>query len=98
MTAQQLLAMHKVWVLADQERMKRRPAGMPRMAWRGDNPIPPVNYPSPRDTAFKSRPRRYIGCIDHSTRLFVSSGQRYIEVIDLAAPDADTRLARYDFT
>jgi hypothetical protein len=98
MKAAELLALHKTYVAADQERMKRRPARMPRNEWRTANPIPVVVYPTPRDTKYKSKPRRTLGFIDHSPRLFVGTALRFCDVIDLTEPDADTRLDRYDFT
>jgi len=97
MTAYEILALHNAWCRADGERMARRPAGMCRAAWRYENPIPPVEYPTMRDTAFKSRPVRFPWFMDHSGFLHISSRRRHIEVIDLRAADADEKLARYEF-
>ena len=97
MTANDLLSLHQAWIAADQERMKRRPARTPRLDWRRANPIAGVAFPKVRDTRFLSRPTRTLGFVDQSARLFVSSPARFVEVIDLKAPDADARLARYEF-
>lgn len=76
MNAVTLLRHHREWCVADAARMAARPARMPRMAWAGANPIPYTGLPMARDTARKSKPARYIGFIDHSSRMFVSSRKR----------------------
>lgn len=104
-TAAALIAAHQAYAIADGERMSRRPAGHPRSAWRLANPLcaTPETPRAVRDTAFKTRPVRRLA-IDvsgdvHRVRVW-GTGSRggVIEVIDLAAPDADARLARYERT
>lgn len=96
-TASQIAAALTAWKQADDARMASRPAGMPRGAWRRDNPIPTPDFPrTVRDTKFKSRPVRHLTTIDSSLRLFVATkALRTVEVIDLREPDADQRLRRY---
>lgn len=96
-TAAHILGEHAAWKRADDARMNARPAGMPRGAWRGDNPIPHADFPRlVRDLKFKSRPVRQLTFIDHTSRLFVTTINGCpVEIVDLRAPDADQRLSRY---
>ncbi len=93
-----ILTAHRAWMAADFERMQKRPAGTPRGAWRMKNPIPAAEFPSAlTDSAYCSRPRREVGFIDASSRLFIwTVAGLVVEIIELTAPDADERLSRYD--
>src|SRR5579872_6852294 len=100
-TAQELIAHAKAYIAADAAIMSTRPAAMPRMAWRQANPIAlPMSFPA-RDTAFKTKPARKLAfdLNGNPYDLWVwTTGRKrdVIERIDLDAPDADARLARYE--
>lgn len=98
LTAADLIQRQKAFLRADNERMNRRPSGTPRYSWRVDNPIDPVCITA-GDTAFKTRPTRILtfDVNGSATDLWVwRSDGKVIERIDLNAPDADARLARYE--
>lgn len=99
LTASNLIARQKAVIRADNERMARRPQDCPRAAWRMENPIDHVRI-AVRDMTAKSRPRRKLAfdLNGSATDLWVWSigkAPRVVERIDLANPDADARLARY---
>ena len=100
-TAQELIAHAKAYIAADAAVMSQRPAGIPRAAWRMENPIAlPIHFKA-RDTAFKTKPIRSLAfdLNGNPYDLWVwSKGRKpeVIERIDLDAADADARLARYE--
>ena len=100
-TPEFLINASKNWMKADSERIARRPAGVPRDAWRLENPIAQETEWKVKDTAFKTRPLR---CLS-----FDMNGSPYdlwvfgtgpsgavIERINLQSPDVEERLARYE--
>lgn len=99
--ASELIARRKAELIADNERMSRRPAGVSRAAWRAKHPIAYVSLPA-RDTAFKTLPKRLLAFDlngqPYDLWVYAAGGKwRVIEHIDLSQPDADARLARYEF-
>lgn len=102
LTAAKLIEQAKSFQTADEARMCLRPEGVPRSVWRRDNPITIETSFMVRDTAYKSRPKRVVQvCL--SPNIFevmihnATPGGKVIEWIDLRSPDADQRLARYEF-
>ncbi len=104
--AKELIEKQKTVMLADAERMARRPKGVSRFSWRCDNRIEYLLIHA-ADTAFKTKPERTM-CFDlngSATDLWIWSmprdlGKRpfLVERIDLSAEDADDRLSRYAIT
>lgn len=96
LSAAALLEAHRKILAADAERMKRRPAHMPRGAWRDENPIADLQI-LVRDTAFKTMPVRTLLFDFNGTLgdLLVAGDTRFIDRIDLKAADADDRISRY---
>ena len=95
-TAAELIAAAKIKVAQDAERMVRRPAGVPRGAWRSENPISPAHW-IVKDLAFKTQPLRDI-VFDVNGNVYdawVWGEKKLVERIDLRAADADARLSRY---
>ena len=98
LTPEILIAAAKVQAAQDAARMAERPAGMPRCAWRNENPIDLARF-TVKDTAFKTRPLRTIQ-FDLSGNIYdawVWGRCKLIETIDLRAADAASRLARYHY-
>lgn len=100
-TAAELIAHAKSYIAADAAIMSKRPAAMPRAAWRmSNNPTYlPIAF-TVRDTAFATQPTRRLAfdLNGNPYDLWVwSTGARpkLIETIDLRAADADKKLARY---
>ena len=95
MTPESLLTLARTCQIADAARMARRPAGHPRAAWRAANPAPEPRV-TVRDMHYKTHPLRVL-CIYGGTATVMGLGSRFrvIERIDLRAPDAVARLARY---
>lgn len=101
-TSKELIEAAKAYIAQDAALMAKRPAGMPRAAWRSENPIAlPYSFAA-RDLSLKSRPQRSLS--------FDLTGNPYdlavwgygarrgwlVEHIDLRAPDADEKLRRYE--
>lgn len=97
LTAADLLALRRAYLRADGERMAQRPAHTCRAQWRAEHPIADQASITVIDTARKSRPRRIIPapCNGQIHDVWVWGDVRLVERIDLRAPDADARLARY---
>ena len=95
MTPESLLTLARTCQIADAARMARRPAGHPRAAWRAANPAPEPRV-AVRDTHYKTHHLRAL-YIAGGTATVLGLGSRFrvIERIDLRAPDAAARLARY---
>ena len=97
LTAEHLLTARRAELLADRERMSRRPPGVNKADWREANPIDRVSY-EVRDLRYKTRP--------HRTLIFDLNGSLYdvwiwgkrhcILRIDLRAPNADAQLAQFE--
>ena len=100
-TAQELIAHAKAYIAADAAVMTNRPAHMPRGAWRSQNPVGLPHSFLVRDTAFKSRPDRYLS-FDINGNPYdlwvwrLGARSKVIERIDLKASDAAARLSRYE--
>lgn len=96
LTAAALLAARRAYLRADGARMEARPAHYSRAQWRAEHPVTAAAI-TVIDLARKSRPRRVIPMPDNGQAydLWIWGDVRLVERIDLRAPDADARLARY---
>ena len=97
-TAAELKDIKRNWNKEDEARMQLRPAGMPKAAWRIENPVTTKTILAVLDGNFKTRPERTMAFDTTGTLevfIFSSSG-RLVERIDLEADDANQRLSRYE--
>lgn len=103
MILEQIIDAGKAWIAHDREVMAVRPRHVARADWRAERQgYPDISW-IVRDGNYRTRPNRVamIPAFDgRTTELVVfETGKRgkVIERIDLRAPDAQDRLARYTF-
>lgn len=96
--AQELIDISKEFRTAHRSRMAQRPRGMIKSAWLGDVDLAIRSF-HVVDTAFKTEPKRELVLYpEDAHRVWVwgcGNSSNLIEKIDLRAPDADKKLARY---
>lgn len=92
-TAQELIAHAKAYMAAEAAVMAKRPAGYTRSAWRAEHPTGlPTSFHVKEGRAER---RLWFDTTGNPYDLWVWAGTKLKERIDLRAPDADERLAKY---
>jgi len=93
--AAELIMNAKAFIAADAARMSRRPAGVPKAAWRTANPIKSPSY-AVRDLTAQGRTCAMTFDLNGSPYdLWVWRENDLIARIDLRAADADEQLQRF---